>query len=465
MNVKRALIGVTVVVVLLVAGFIVYQQFLIPEPVSESESTAVVVDPNTISIDTNLDLVTAEGQVVPLEHAFLSFQSGGQMAAVLVSEGDVVTEGTPLLRLDTTDEELAVIQAEAALVQANANLTSANAGLLAAQVGLQAAEVSVQAAEANLALLEAGPSEAQIAISEQGVAVAAAVVDQAAGNRALALEGASSAQIRAAEAQLAAAQAQLLAAQRQFEPLAQNSDADADVRQQAQLQLNAAQANVNAAQASLDELRAGPITADRTAADGAVSAAVNQQNASEAQLDLLRLGARAEQVAVAEAAVATAVSQVSEAALRVTQAETAVTQTETAVAEAEAALASAQTALEKRTLTAPFTATVAAIAAKEGEVVTPGTPVLTLADFDGWQIETTDLSEISVVAIATGFTADITVDAFPGTTLRGTIIDIASSSDLVRGDVTYKVTLDLDNGADLPLRWGMTAFVSIDTTQ
>ena len=463
MNVKRAIIGVIVVVVLLAAGYFVYQQFLAPEP--EPETVEGVVDPNTISVETNLDLVTAEGQIVPLRHTTLSFQTGGQLADVLVAEGDVVEAGAPLLRLDTTDQELAVTQAEAAVTQANANLTTANAGLLAAQTGMQAADVAVQAAEANLALVQAGPTAAQIAVSEQSVNVANAGINQAAGNRTLALEGATSAEIQAAEAQLAAAQAQYLAAQKQYEPVAQNEDADEDVREQARLQLIAAQAGIDAAQAALDELRAGPIASEQTAVNSSVAAATNQRDAAAAQLELLKLGAREEQIAVTQAAVDAAQNQAAEAALRVTQAETAVTQAQTAVTEAEASLASAQSALDKRTLTAPFAATVAHISVKAGEVTAAGTPVVTLADLGGWQVETTDLSEISVVALEKGFNAEVTIDAFPGETLRGTIVDIASSSDVVRGDVTYKVTLDLTDDGQLPLRWGMTAFVSIDTKQ
>ena len=88
-----------------------------------------------------------------------------------------------------------------------------------------------------------------------------------------------------------------------------------------------------------------------------------------------------------------------------------------------------------------------------------------LADFNGWQVETTDLSEISVVTLETGFSADVTIDAFPGETLSGTITEIASSSDVVRGDVTYKVTVALGENIELPLRWGMTAFVTVDTSQ
>lgn len=463
MNVKRAIIGVIVIVVLLGAGYFAYQQFLAPEPGADTAET--VVDPNTISVETNLDLVTAEGQITPLQQTILSFQTGGQLTGVLVAEGDVVAAGDPLLQLDTTDQALAVTQAEAALVQANANLTTASAGLLAAQTGVQAADVAVQAAQANLALTQAGPTAAQIALSEQSVAAAEASINLAAGNRSLSLQGPTSAEIQAAEAQVAAAQAQFVAAQKQFEPVSQNVDADAAVREEARLQLVAAQANVNAAQAALAELRAGPIAAAQTAANSSVAAASSQRDASEAQLALVKLGASEEQIAVAEASVVSAQKRMMEAELRVIQAETAVTQAQAAVTEAETALTSAQTALARRTLSAPFAGTVANIGVKANQVIAAGAPVLTLADFGGWQVETTDLSEISVVAIENGFTADVTIDAFPGETLRGTIIDIASASDIVRGDVTYKVTLALEDGITLPLRWGMTAFVSIDTNQ
>ncbi|MCZ7669902.1 MAG: hypothetical protein M5U34_23340 [Chloroflexi bacterium] len=39
----------------------------------------------------------------------------------------------------------------------------------------------------------------------------------------------------------------------------------------------------------------------------------------------------------------------------------------------------------------------------------------------------------------------MTIDAFPGETLPGVITEIASSSDVVRGDVTYQVIIALDD--------------------
>ena len=464
MNIKRILVGILVIVLLLAAGYFVYQQFFAPEP-ETAVPEAATIDPNSVSVATTLDQVSAEGQIVPLENAMLAFQSGGQLEAVLVNEGEVVEAGTALLQLDTTDQELAVVQAEAGVTQAQANLVTAEAGLVTAETGLRAAEVGVQAAAAQLALTTADPTAAQIALSEASVASAEAGISSAAGNRAVALQGATAAEIAAAEAGIAAAQAQYQAAEKQYQPIAQDTSLDQEDRDQAAFQLNAAAANLAAAQAKLDELLAGPLTSEQVAANSGVAAAGSQRDAAQAQLDLLLLGTREEQIAIAETAVSAAEAKVTEAQLQLENAKTAVIQAEAALAEAEARLDTAQNALDKRTLTAPFAATIVSVPVQVGEVMTPGTPVIILADFSKWLVETTDLSEISVVTLETGFKAEVSIDAFPGETLTGIITDIASSSDVVRGDVTYKVTVDLGDIPDLPLRWGMTAFVTVATNQ
>lgn len=461
MNWRRIGIGLVIVAGLSIAGYFGYQQFLAPQPADENATG----DVNDVAITTDLDQVSAEGEIVPLENARLTFLTTGQIAELLVAEGDEVAAGDALLRLDTTDQEIAVIQAETAVTQAAANLQAAEAGLQAATIGVTAAEVGVAAAEAQLALLTADPTAAQVAISEAGVAVAEAGVVQAAGSRGVVLEGANSAQIRAAEVQLAAAQAELFSVRLANEPVAQNEDLDDDVREQAALRLSAAQQSVTAAQSALDELLAGASDAERLAASSGVSAAANQQTAAEARLDLLLAGAKPEQVTVTEVTVTQAEAAVVEAELRVAQAETAVAQAEAALVEAEAGLEAAQIALSQRTLTAPFGGVVASLPVKVGEVANAGTPVAILADFSQWHIETTDLTELGVVNIARGFEVEITIDAFPGETLRGEVVDIATSSAEVRGDVTYVTKIALNDDGGLPLRWGMTAFVTVETNQ
>jgi multidrug efflux pump subunit AcrA (membrane-fusion protein) len=169
---------------------------------SSSVSTPTESDVNSLALEMGAGQVTAEGRIVPAAQASLAFQISGQIAELLVAEGDAVVEGTPLLRLDDTDQQLALQQAQAVLVQAEANLHTAEASLQQAQVGLETAELGITSAEVQLALLTADPTEAQIALQESQLAISEAVVNQAAGSRSAALEGASTAEIRSAEAQL-----------------------------------------------------------------------------------------------------------------------------------------------------------------------------------------------------------------------------------------------------------------------
>ena len=226
-------------------------------------------------------------------------------------------------------------------------------------------------------------------------------------------------------------------------------------------QLEAAQLQLAAAQAALDALKAGPTAAQRNAANGAVALAMANRDLAQAQLDLLLAGATPEQIRQAEVGVEQAQLAVEQAQVAVTQAEAGVTQAEAAVVQAEAGLMAAQKALARMTLKAPFAGTVAAIMADPGEVVSSGAPVVVLADFNSWQVETTDLTELDVVALEVGLPAEVRIDAIEDEALAGTVTDIARVSALVRGDVTYVVTVSLGDVSNLPLRWGMTAFVDV----
>ena len=460
MNWKRLLISIVVIAVLLGGGYWVYQQFF--APASETAEDAPVVDVNTIAVDVGLDTVSAEGQIVPLDNTLLSFLLGGELAEILVEEGQSVAADDILMRLDSQDQEIALKQAETAVLQAESQVAAAETGRMAAEVGLEAANTDLRAAEAQLALLQAGPSDEQVALSQNLVAAAGAGIEQAAGNRDVVYEGAGSGEVGAAEAQLAAAQTELFSVRLNNESVANNVDLDDEVREQAQLRLNAAVANVNAAQTALDELVAGATDAERLAASGAVGAASGNRDASQAELDLLLAGTRDEQIAVAAASVEQAKDAVAEAELRVQQTETAIAQAQTGLTEAETAVTAAQSALNKTILTAPFAGTIASIPVKEGQIINSGIPVINMADFSRWQVKTTDLTELGIVSVARDLPVEVMVDAFPGEVLPGIVVDIAQISQDVRGDVTYAVTIDLDEDGDLPLRWGMTAFVTVD---
>lgn len=458
MNWKRILVAVVVIVLLAAGGYFIYNQFISPEPEESGTDAAATAAVDPIEIG----LVSANGEIVPLRNARLSFESSGQVSETLVEEGTEVQEGDPIVRLDATDQEIALVQAQAALETAKAAKQTAEAGLVAAQSGAQAAEVGVSAAEVSLSLVEAEPTEAEIALQEAAVAVAESAITQASASQGVVLQGPTASQIQAAEAQLAAAEAQLLPVREALDVLRRDDSPDEDELRRAQQNYNAAAANVAAAQAALEEAQAGATSGQRTAAFGNVSAAQAQRDAAQAQLDLLLSGAREEEITAAEAGVEQAEAALQEALLAVADAESAVQQADAGILQAEAAVASAEDALQRMIMNAPFSGIVADIAVEKGEVVTSGIPVVTMGDFSAWLVETTDLREQDVVELEIGDPVEVTVDAIPGEVLNGTIREISQVATFDRNDVTYKVTIDLDNPDQLPLRWGMTVFVNVD---
>ncbi|GAB4148876.1 MAG: hypothetical protein Fur0021_09260 [Candidatus Promineifilaceae bacterium] len=457
MNWKRAIGGFVALIILVAGGYWGYMRFLAPQP----ETTASLPDVNTVAVDTGVDVVSAEASLEPARWADLAPLRAGRVAELLVQAGDEVAAGAPLLRLEAADLTAALAQAEAGVAQANAGIAAAAAQLSAAQAGVLAAQTAIEVAEAQLALAQSAPLPAEIAALQSSVDVAAAAVSQAAANRDAALQSATAAQIQSAQAQLAAAQADERVVQDQYDELIRN-DVGGTLEEQTRFALNAARARVAAAQAALAELQAGPTVAQQRAANAAVPVAAAQQAAAQAQLDLLLAGSRPEQIAVAQA-------QVNQAKVGLTQAEAAAAQAEAAVAQAEAALRQAeagrdvaQAALDQMTLIAPFAGTVARVDVEVGEIVSPGLPVITLADYSGWQVKTSDLTESDVVAVAVGDAVTLRFDAIPEETLTGVVVDIAGVSTVTRGDITYAVTISLDDARSLPLRWGMTVFADIE---
>ena len=128
----------------------------------------------------------------------------------------------------------------------------------------------------------------------------------------------------------------------------------------------------------------------------------------------------------------------------------------------EARLAAANAKVDAFFVTAPFDGIVTNLNAKLGSSINAGEPAVTVADFSQWVVNTTDLTEIDVVHLAAGQPVTITLDAFPGVTLNGTIQSIGQTYSENQGDVVYKVTTLLSE-AQPAMRWGMTAAVMFES--
>lgn len=131
------------------------------------------------------------------------------------------------------------------------------------------------------------------------------------------------------------------------------------------------------------------------------------------------------------------------------------------VERAQASVDIAKAQLAQATLLAPFDGTIASVEISPSEIASPGQIVIVMGDLTHFQIETTDLSEEDAPAVQVGQTASVFIDAL-GQEFSGKVVDIARVSEIIGGDVVYKVTIELDE-QPAGLRWGMSTEVKIET--
>jgi HlyD family secretion protein len=433
---KKWIIGIIVLAIVAVGAYLVpgggLARLSASEPTPEAEAVLPPVR--------ETHQVVAEARVVPVQYAALSLPAGGLVAETLVAEGEAVIASQVLLRVESAQQAAAVAQAEAGLRGAQARLDELKAGSRPQEIAVAQAAVKVAQAGLEKIIEDAQPEE--VAAAEAALASAQASLQKV-------LEGPDEEEIIIAAADLRRAEVTLQRAQWAYDQVAYGADVGATPQaaelEQATLEYEAALANYQLAvrgptQADIEAVRAqlAQATADlailqRGASDADVAAAEAEIHRAQAQLDLVKAGARPQTIAAAEADVAAA----------------------------EAALAQAQAALSDTELHAPFAGTIAALDAKVGEQITPGTPVVHLADFSAWHIETDDLTELGVVGIRAGDSVSFTVDAIPDLELAGHVTRIKPLGEDKRGDITYTVIIQPDK-ADERLRWNMTTAIFIE---
>lgn len=129
---------------------------------------------------------------------------------------------------------------------------------------------------------------------------------------------------------------------------------------------------------------------------------------------------------------------------------------------AQASLAAAEAAIELYELRAPFDGTLLSLDVRSGESVTPMLPVAFLADPSRWTVETKDLAEVDVASVQIGDPVIVQLDAFPEEEFQGTVTEIDPVGREYLGDMTYTVTVTLEE-ADPRFLWNMTATVTVNT--
>lgn len=363
--------------------------------------------------------IVVEGRLAPRRWVDLSFVTNGQVAEVLVEEGDVVQAGSILARLGKRE------QLESAVAQAELELLAARLELLSAQQELD--DLFENLPEAQTQALQA-MTEARQAVRD-------------AERRVNNLNSpAGQVDIDSAWASVVLAKDRLDQAREDYEPYAGKPEDNLT---------RAAYLN------KLAEMQ--------RAYDEAVRRYNNLSGISGSEFDLNQAQA---ELSIAEARLAQAqkdyaLLQNGPDPVLVSLAESRIDAAQARIAAAVQALDAARSALADLELRAAIDGTVVNLDLIPGQQVSAGEPVVKLADFSQWYVETENLTEIEVVDVARGQNVTVLPDALPSLQLAGEVETISDEYEEKRGDVTYTVRIRLGQ-ADPRLRWGMTAGVTFE---
>jgi HlyD family secretion protein len=120
---------------------------------------------------------------------------------------------------------------------------------------------------------------------------------------------------------------------------------------------------------------------------------------------------------------------------------------------AEETLKLARIVLDYTTLTAPFDGVVTVRQAELGEIMVPGTPVMTLADLDHIWLRAY-INETDIGKIRLDQTATVKTDTYPGKSYKGRVSFISSSAEFTpksvethaeRVTLVYRIKIDIEN--------------------
>ncbi len=412
----------------------------------------------------------------------------GKVIFVGAEEGDHVTAGLVLVRLDDSEARSQVARSEAALSQAKSRVLAAEASstLTLAQVdsGVSSADVGVQSAKSRVQEMEHALRLTEEQVTHQ-ITQAEKDLDAARETLRLVQAGARPQEIAQAQAAVDAAQADI----RQSEANVEQADAD---QEQAQMEYDRVQGLFSkgfASQQQADNAKTRVASAKARVAStkARLESVKTQLKQAQERLSLLKEGARPEEIAIAKARVAQAEAALNEAKARRAQVDVRRQELESArldakqqeealhsaqlnrgkkqvseqevaalrssVRQAEAELDIAQQTLRDCVITAPLPGSISKRIVESGEVIGPGAPLLKIVS-GGIVFFAAEVPERDISNVRLGQSVEVEVDALPNQKLHGTVVEMLPSTDLASRRFVAKVALSNRDGK---LREGMFA--------
>jgi HlyD family secretion protein len=379
--------------------------------------------------DTSL---TASGTIETVD-VTISPEIGGKVTEVLVSEGDSVSSGAVLFRLDDT-----LLQAQSAVATANLNsvraaVTTANAALVAAQSQY---DLAVNAAQAEAAVTRTSTwtadnpagytlpgwyfDQAEVITATQSEVDAARSARDAVQTSLDDLQNSSNAtSFLAVEKRLNDSRAAVVVAEAVL-ARAKAAKNNAELQLAAQKSYDSAKTELDDAQLDYDDLADRDIARNILTTRAELTAAQERYDTARDRLLALQTGDRSPKLAAAQAAL--------------NQAQASADQTTLAVTQAQANLDLLNEQIAKLTVKAPSDGVILTRNIEPGEVIAAGAAAFSLGHLDDLTI-TIYIPENRYGEVKLGQVVNVAVDSYPGETFSATVSHIADQAEFTPRNV------------------------------
>ena len=407
--------------------------------------------------------------VITAQDLRISPEIGGKVVEILVNEGDRVSAGDVLFRLDDEIIMAQYEQAKAAVGVAETTVEAAEAQLVSAEIQYQLVLQGVRAEDQQVrasAWLAPQSNEIELPVwyFVKGENIQALEIEAENAKSELEIYQADLADLLgsisnndflAAEGDLAAAQAAFNIADFTLQQANQSQDRD-DLVDVAEEAYDAALADLEAAQLAYDRLLTSNASEEVLEARAKVAVAQARYDNVQDAILATQTGEESLQVRAAEAGVE--------------QAKTAVNQAKAGLLQAQAALGVLEISIGKSEVTAPTDGIVLARNIEQGELIAAGSIVMTIGKLDEVSL-TVYIPEDTYGRVSLGQEAIVTVDSFPNKTYTGEVTYIADQAEFTprnvqtteeRKTTVFAVKVTLPN-LNLDLKPGMPADVEIIT--
>ncbi len=382
--------------------------------------------------------VSASGQLALVDERSVPLAVSGAVQEIDVAVGDRVAAGAPLLKLDTTDLEQAVEQAQ--LMVESAKIALADLSEPATAADLAQAQAALIEAQQNLEDVKTGPAADEIAAARSSLAAAQASYDEL-------LAGASQDKLIQLSADLKKKELAVQDAQRAYDQVAWRGGASAEA-----VTLQSATIDYESSKAAYEEATA-PATASQLQ-----SALSSVQNARVQLNNLLNSPTEAE-ILTAEAQVAQAQASLDD--LQTGPTGNAVRSAEITLEKALIDLANANRDLAAATVTAPIAGVVMSLNAELGVRQTSDAVVATIADPAQLEL-VVNVAESDIPNVSLNQAATVEIDALPGKSFSGVVQRIAPINTSDSNSVNYPVTVRLTDSELAGVLPGMNAVATLE---